>query len=122
MAIDFDRGFHLLRKGAEVVGLMTAAGGFYLAAGLPIPATKQYVDEKFVVVRRSLVGVERRLVRADRNDLRREQGQIIRRLEDHVGDEVAKATDRRRLGEIEDQLKDLDQDDDQLRKQAQELK
>jgi hypothetical protein len=122
---------HLIFDKAEKVAAALGAGGvafsIYTAAGLPIPATIAQVDKRIEIVNDAISGVRlenlegrRSIIQLTRVSLRNEKGAIERSMESL--DSPARVTMNRRVGEIGDQLKELDDQDAEVRAKMNSLK
>jgi hypothetical protein len=116
---------------AKDVGAALGFGGVlwsaYSVSGLPIPATIAQVDQRIAAVTETIKGVRvdglegrRAIISLTKTSLRNESGAITRTIEGL--DVSARVTMNRRLGEIGDQLKDLEEQDTELRQRMNELK
>jgi hypothetical protein len=124
---------------AAVAGIGGVLWSAYSVSGLPVPATIKQVEEKIAAVQ-TTIGVNQRdtnkqldsmrieqidgqraVIRLTRVSLRNEQTSLERMVEG-LRDPVASTTMRRRLGEIGDQLKELDASEGELRDRISKLR
>lgn len=124
---------------AAVAGVGGALWSVYAASGLPVPATIRQVEERITAVQQTIatnqsatnkqfdgmrveqIEGQRAVIRLTRVSLRNEQTSLERILEGSR-DAVASTTIRRRLGEIGDQLKELDASEGELRDRISKLR
>jgi hypothetical protein len=119
-----------LDKGKDLAAFMGLTGvlwSAYSVSGLPVPATIAQVDQRIATVTETIKGVRvdglegrRAIISLTKTSLRNEKGAIARTIEGL--DVSAKVTMNRRLGEIEDQLKDLEDQDTEVRTKMIDLK
>jgi|SRR5215203_1075096 len=119
-----------LEKTKEVAAALGAGGvafSIYTASGLPVPATITQVESRIAVVTETIKGVRvdglegrRSIIMLTKTSLRNEKGAIERTLD--ALDSSARVTMNRRLGEIGDQIRDLDEQDAAVRAKMNELK
>jgi len=123
---------------AAALGVGGVLWGAYASSGLPVPATIKQVEEKIAAVNDTIkknqsdttaqieslrsdnLEGQRAVIRLTRVGLRNEQSALERVIV--TADPTAKVTMGRRLGEISDQLKELDANDAELRTRIGELK
>jgi hypothetical protein len=112
---------------AAALGLGGVLWSAYSVSGLPIPATIAQVEQRISAVNETIKGVRvdglegrRSIIQLTKVSLRNEKGAIERTLENL--DTSARVKMTRRLGEIGDQLKDLDDQDGELRHKMNELR
>jgi hypothetical protein len=120
----------ILEKGKDLAAALGFGGvlfSAYTASGLPVPATIQQVDQRIASVNETIKGVRidglegrRGIISLTKTSLRNEKGAITRTIESL--DSSAKVTMNRRLGEIDDQLKDLEDQDGEVRAKMNELR
>jgi hypothetical protein len=118
-----------LDRGRDVAAALGMGGilwSAYTVSGLPVPATIKQVDERIAGINQTISGLRfdhlesrRETVRLARISLRNEKGAIERTLPDLDG--TTRATMNRRMGEIEDQLKEYDALDMELRQRMKEI-
>jgi hypothetical protein len=119
-----------LEKGKDLAAALGLGGvmfSAYTASGLPVPATIAQVDQRIAAVTETIKGLRvdglegrRAIIALNKTSLRNEKGAIERSVA--TVDSAAKVTMTRRLGEITDQLADLDQQDTEIRTKMNELK
>lgn len=117
------------KTGLKVIGGAAAAGAIYVKLGFPVPATTEYVDEKFSTLEAGLKAVngdvlagQRKLLKADRTFLRIERMTVDAAVKGMKGETVDKRVLTRRMTEIDDQLAALSQEDDDLRLRIEKLR
>ena len=102
---------------AKALGVTTALGSAYLALGLPLPASTQYVDGKIATVVVGIADVkvtilegQSRNIVSQRALLRNEKSALTRTIERAPTD--VKTVLNRRMGEIDDALMRLTREED----------
>lgn len=101
------------------LGVATALGSTYVALGLPLPATVQYVDGKIATVVSAVSDVKTVVLQGQMRDiasqralLRNEKTALTRTME--KAGESGRLVLTRRLGEIEDALVKLTREEDSV--------
>lgn len=120
----------VLESGKDVAAALGMGGvlwSAYSVSGLPIPATIAQVDQRIATVTETIKGVRldglegrRAIIALNKTSLRNEKGAIERTISGL--DVAAKVTMTRRLGEIQDQLSDLDEQDTDLKQRMNALR
>jgi hypothetical protein len=112
---------------AAVLGVGGVMFSVYSASGLPIPATAYQVDLRVKPIEQSVVAIsadvidtQRSVLAMRRTFLRNELYTISRSIE--TGDASTKITLTRRVGEIQDEISEIEKKDDALAVKARELK
>jgi hypothetical protein len=124
---------------AALAGIGGVLWSAYSVSGLPVPATLKQVEERITSVNETIkinqrdttrqldsvrveqIDGQRAVIRLTRVSLRNEQTSLERIL-DSTKDQVAMTTMRRRLGEIGDQLRELDASEGELRDRISKLR
>jgi hypothetical protein len=124
---------------AALAGIGGVLWSAYSVSGLPVPATLKQVEERITSVNETIkinqrdttrqldsvrveqIDGQRAVIRLTRVSLRNEQTSLERILET-AKDQVAMTTMRRRLGEIGDQLRELDASEGELRDRISKLR
>jgi hypothetical protein len=116
-----------LKEVAAALGAGGVAFSIYTASGLPVPATIGQVETRIAAVNETIKGVRvdglegrRSIIMLTKTSLRNEKGAIERTL--GALDMAARVTMNRRIGEIGDQLKDLEEQDAEVRAKMNALK
>lgn len=102
---------------AKALGVATAIGSTYIALGLPMPATVQYVDGKIATVVSAVADVKTTILEGQLRDitsqralLRNEKTALSRTID--KAPESARITFARRMGDIEDALAKLTREEE----------
>lgn len=114
-----DLGFAFLSKVATSIGGVATVGGALMWLGLA-PATQSYVDQRMDRVEIRIMRSERRQIRTERAFLSNDLSAVERQLR-REPDDVTRVNLERRQRAITDQLKELDDEGDDLRKKINEL-
>jgi len=128
VTLDLKNTFEWIGKIGTVIGTISGA---YIFVGGPLPATRNYVHEQLIPVKKKLDGVNlsvlemgTRINGSTRVALINERGALERTLAAKVDalDDAARATLQRRLNEVDNALRALTRDDDALWKSMEALK
>lgn len=121
-------GAALAKNVAASCGVAGVLYGAYTASGLPVPATIAQVEQRVEKVTKRIDGLtvdqlqgQRAIIRLSRISLRNELTALQRILDTATTDTGLKTTLTRRQGEIGDQLKELDDQDGELRTRINKL-
>lgn len=107
---------------AGAIGVITTA---YAAVGLPIPASRFYVDEKMAPISDAVKSIKVIVLNSSRDQINASKG-LLRNEKLAIETSmptlapIDKVTMTSRLGRIEDEMTELDRRDDKLRQQLQE--
>ncbi|MGX1098853.1 hypothetical protein [Amorphus sp. MBR-141] len=120
MSLSLDSALTVIGGVVKAIGYVGVIGASYVAIGLPLPATVEYVDHSIGAISTSLFDLRQTVLEgqlrdivAQRNFLRNEETTIRRSLD--LIDDSAKAVLLLRLGEIQDTLKTLDRQEVEVR-------
>ena len=116
-------GLKLAKDLAAAMGVGGILWSAYSVSGLPVPATIKQVEERITVVTKRIDGLsrdqlegQRIVLRLTRVSLRNEQTALEQVAQSNTIETGTKRTLSRRLAEISDELKILDDRDETLRK------
>src|SRR5512139_3338486 len=123
-------GLETLRHAKNIAAALGVGGVVYSAytvSGLPVPATVFQVDQRIENVRSAIhslngemIETQRAVMALRRSALRGEKYTLMRTIT--TADTVAKAALTRRMGEIEDEIADIEKKDDDLLKRSQAIR
>ena len=121
--MNFAGAIDLAKNAAAIMGVGGVLWSAYSVSGLPVPATLHQVDERLSKITKRMDGLsvdqlegQRAVIRLTRVSLRNEQTALVQVNESSNLETGAKRTLSRRLAEIGDELKILDDRDEGLRK------
>ena len=121
-------GLKLAKDLAAAMGVGGILWSAYSVSGLPVPATIKQVEERITVVTKRIDGLsrdqlegQRIVLRLTRVSLRNEQTALEQVAQSNTIETGTKRTLSRRLAEISDELKILDDRDETLRKRIESL-
>jgi hypothetical protein len=114
------------KNAAAAIGVTGVVYSAYSSSGLPVPATIYQVETRIDGVRNSIqtvsvevIDTQRSVIALRKNVLRSEKYTLSRTIEST--DVTAKLALTRRLGEIEDELSEIEKKDDALQRRMQSI-